>query len=257
MHITNYETAQGHWILAKMGKRVLRPGGKELTLKLIDAIKVNERDDVVEFAPGIGFTASIVIGKNPHSYVGVDAEADVVKDLEKKLCKDNVSFLHANAAETNIAAESKTKVYGEAMLTMQSEPRKAEIVREAYRILKKGGLYAIHEISLEPVSLTAKEKNAVLKDLAQTIKVNARPLTTSEWQELLEKEGFKVKKIAHNGMLLLDIKRMIDDEGFFGFLKIACNVIRTPKARKRIIQMRKAFKRHQKNMKAIMILAEK
>ena len=26
---------QGHWILAKLGKRVLRPGGRELTEKLI------------------------------------------------------------------------------------------------------------------------------------------------------------------------------------------------------------------------------
>ena len=31
---------QGHWILAKMGKKVLRPGGKELTLKLIKNLEI-------------------------------------------------------------------------------------------------------------------------------------------------------------------------------------------------------------------------
>ena len=36
------DTEQGHWILAKMGKKVLRPGGKELSLMLIDALHINQ-----------------------------------------------------------------------------------------------------------------------------------------------------------------------------------------------------------------------
>lgn len=257
MIISNYDNAQGHWILASMGKRVLRPGGKELTLKLIDSLSVTEADDVVEFAPGIGFTAAITIAKRPNSYVAVDAEEDIVNNLTRKLANEKVSFVHTNAASTGLPADSKTKVYGEAVLTMQSDPRKAEIIAEAYRILKKGGLYAIHEISLAPVSLTTKEKQAILKDLTQAIKVNARPLTEDEWRSLLEEAGFKVKKVETNGMLLLEIKRMIDDEGFFRFLKIACNILRNKAARKRILAMRRTFKKHKENMRAIMILAQK
>ena len=52
-------TAQGHWLLARMGKRVLRPGGKELTIKLIRSLNITTEDSVVEFAPGLGVTASI------------------------------------------------------------------------------------------------------------------------------------------------------------------------------------------------------
>ena len=33
MDTKDIQKAHGHWILAKMGKRVLRPGGKELTKK--------------------------------------------------------------------------------------------------------------------------------------------------------------------------------------------------------------------------------
>lgn len=47
----------GHWLLAKLGKRVLRPGGIELTQRMLDALKVHSRDKVVEFAPGLGLTA--------------------------------------------------------------------------------------------------------------------------------------------------------------------------------------------------------
>lgn len=56
-------TAQGHWILAKMGKKVLRPGGKELTEKLIQNLEITKDDDIVEFAPGLGYTASIALKK--------------------------------------------------------------------------------------------------------------------------------------------------------------------------------------------------
>ena len=58
---------QGHWILAKMGKKVLRPGGKELSLKMIENLNITSNDDVVEFAPGLGFTAEITLAKKPKS----------------------------------------------------------------------------------------------------------------------------------------------------------------------------------------------
>ena len=39
---------QGHWMLAKLGKRVLRPGGRELTEKLIAGLEITPEDDIVE-----------------------------------------------------------------------------------------------------------------------------------------------------------------------------------------------------------------
>ena len=39
----------GHWLLAKMGKRVLRPGGLELTRRLLVDLDIHSDDDVVEF----------------------------------------------------------------------------------------------------------------------------------------------------------------------------------------------------------------
>ena len=49
----------GHWLLTKLGKRVLRPGGMELTQQLVRALDVGPNDDVVEFAPGLGVTAKL------------------------------------------------------------------------------------------------------------------------------------------------------------------------------------------------------
>lgn len=255
MDTTNIEKAQGHWILAKMGKKVLRPGGKELTHKMINELHISPKDDIVEFAPGLGYTASLTLKNKPHSYVGVDEDKDAVKLLRGKLSGTNIMFVQGKASETSIESASKDKVYGEAMLTMHADHRKAEIIKEAHRVLRKGGLYAIHELGL--VNADEELKAEIQKELALAIKVNARPLTEDEWKALLEKEGFEVKKVETNGMLLLEPSRIIDDEGFFRALKIGFNILTNSKAKKRIFEMRKVFKRYSKNMNAISIIAEK
>ena len=133
---------QGHWILAKVGKKVLRPGGKELSLKMIENLEISHQDDVVEFAPGLGFTAEISLSKNPNTYTGIELNHEVVELLKDKLNGENIRFINANAAASTLESESVTKVYGEAMLTMHADHRKTEIIREAHRILKKGGFYS-------------------------------------------------------------------------------------------------------------------
>ena len=52
---------QGHWVLAKLGKKVLRPGGKALTQIMLKAMNITPNDDVVEFAPGLGYTAKLAL----------------------------------------------------------------------------------------------------------------------------------------------------------------------------------------------------
>lgn len=257
MKTDSYEKAQGHWILAKMGKRVLRLGGKELTTELVRCLSVTKSDNVVEFAPGLGYTASLVLANNPNSYIGIDANPDAIKSLRQKFNRNNVQFIEGNAANTNLITESKNIVFGEAMLTMHANHRKKEIIQEANRILKKGGLYAIHELGIFPNNLDEEKKANIQRDLAVAIKVNARPLTEFEWKEILENEGFKVLKIKTNAMSLLEPKRMIDDEGIWRFLKIGFNILIYSKARKRIVEMRKTFHKHKKNINALIIIAEK
>ncbi len=251
------DTKQGHWILAKMGKKVLRPGGKELTQKLIQNLKISLEDDIVEFAPGLGFTASIALQSNPKTYTGIELNEEAASILRKTINGKDRQIIIGNAAESTLNNNSYSKVYGEAMLTMQADHRKFEIIKEAHRILKTGGLYGIHELGLQPNDISEEKKAEIQRALAQVIKVNARPLTISEWSNLLEKEGFKVIKTETNPMHLLEPKRMIDDEGFFRTLKIAFNILTHPKERKRILAMRKVFRKYQSHLNAISIVAEK
>lgn len=257
MNTSNPEKAQGHWLLAKMGKKVLRPGGRELSEKMIDALDINSNDNIVEFAPGIGKTAAYLLSKKPKNYTGVDADEDVVGNLGSKLGNEHTKFILANAAQTGLNDNSVDKLVGEAMLTMHADHRKSEIVKEAHRILKKGGLYAIHELGLTPDGIAEDAKAEISRELALSIKVNARPLTAEEWEEILTAEGFKIKKVFTSGMLLLERKRMIEDEGLMRSLKIGFNIMTHPQEKKRILEMRKVFRKYNDNMNAVALIAEK
>ena len=67
------DTVQGHWLLARLGKRVLRPGGVELTRTLLLRAGVASAD-VLELAPGLGRTAAGILPRGPRSYVGVEGD---------------------------------------------------------------------------------------------------------------------------------------------------------------------------------------
>lgn len=250
-------TEQGHWLLAKMGKKVLRPGGRELTMKLINNLKINTSDDIVEFAPGMGFTAAVALNKNPKSYTGIELNEEAASILRKTIHGKDRKIVIANAAKSTLAEKSADKVYGEAMLTMQADHRKSEIISEAHRILKSGGLYGIHELGLTPNNLDEKTKAVIQKELSQVIKVNARPLTVSEWSELLEKEGFKIVKIETNSMSLLETKRVIEDEGIFRTIKIVFNLLTHPKDRAHVMDMYRTFRKYKEHLNAVAIVAEK
>ena len=151
----------GHWLLARMGKRVLRPGGIELTRQMIDALGIESSDHVVEFAPGLGATARLTLQERPASYTGVERDATAAGIVAKHLHGDVQRCIVGRAEETGLPDACATVVYGEAMLTMQPPETKARIVREAFRLLRPGGRYGIHELSLVPPDLAESTKQEI------------------------------------------------------------------------------------------------
>ncbi len=251
------DTEQGHWVLAKMGKRILRPGGWELTQRLVNGLEIEDEDSVVEFAPGMGITASLLISKKPRKYTGIELNKEAAARLKAKINQNGYEIVNTSASDTGLEDASVNKVIGEAMLTMQADHRKSEIIREAYRILKPGGVYGIHEMGLMPDHIDPEIKKEIQRGLSKTIKVNARPLAKSEWCALLEKEGFKIKKVEESPMALLKVKRILSDEGLVRTLKIGFNVLTHPKERKKIFTMRKTFNKYEEHLTSYAIIAEK
>lgn len=249
------EDAPGHWLLARMGKRVLRPGGSGLTRRLLERARV-PGCDVIELAPGLGRTAVELLAAEPASYTGVEMDPDAAR-LTRGVVEPAGRVVVADARQTGLPDASADVVVGEAMLTMQTDPGKQAIVAEAVRLLRPGGRYAIHELGLHPDSLDADARESLRRDLARTIKVNARPLTVAEWRRLLEDAGLEIEWAGTAPMALLQVRRNLADEGIRGTLRIIANLLKDRDARQRVLGMRAIFRAHQDTLCGVALVARR
>lgn len=242
----------GHWLLARLGKKVLRPGGLELSRRMVSGLGIGSGDAVVEFAPGLGATARISLAHGPASYTGVERDAAAARRAGREVSGLG-EVIVGDAAQTGLPDGCATVVYGEAMLTMQREPEKRRIVAEAYRLLAPGGRYGIHELCV------ADDPGAeeVGEDLSREIHVGARPLARNDWRALLEEAGFEISRIEMAPMRLLEPGRLVRDEGLAGALRFVFNVVRDAAARRRVLRMRAAFRRNRDRISAIALIARK
>ncbi len=253
----DFDRMPGHWLLAQMGKRVLRPGGIELTRRMLEDIDIGSDDQVVEFAPGMGVTARETLARGPRSYTGIERDDAAAGQVRSYLQGPSQQCLVGRAEETGLPDASATVVYGEAMLTMQTPGHKASIVKEAARLLQAGGRYGIHELSLQPDGLAEERKAEINKALSDAIHVGARPLTPSEWRTLLEEHGFTVEAQATTPMHLLEPRRFVQDEGLGGTIGFLFRVARNAAARRRIFRMRSVFRRYEAHIGAVSLVGVK
>lgn len=248
---------QGHWLLATLGKKILRPGGIALTRKMLAAAAPTSQDRIVEFGPGVGATARLLLKANPKSYAGVDPNPQGRQAVAKVIAPyAQAQYVVADAACTGLPDASADLVVGEAMLTIQSPQAKAAIVKEAARLLAPGGRYAIHEMAVSS-GYSQEDFEAARKELSRTIKVGARPLTEDGWRQLMEEAGLEVVFSAKAPLRLLEPTRLIRDEGLLGALRFWNNARKMPGAKERLRTMRKAFKVQGRLMGGYVLVAKK
>lgn len=248
------EKMQGHWVLARAGKRVLRPGGLALTSRMIDALSISGEDRVVEFAPGMGVTARMVLRRKPERYWGVEREPTAAARLEALLPRETAKIINAQAEHSGLPDACASVVYGEAMLSMQTPQQKKRILSEARRLLAPGGRYGIHELCFQPDGISDALRQEIETEMAKEIHVGVQPLCISEWKQLFEQQGLKVIWWGEAPLDLLEPRGVLRDEGILRCLKIACNVLRDSVLRQRILAIRRIFHRYREHLGAISIV---
>jgi ubiquinone/menaquinone biosynthesis C-methylase UbiE len=251
------EKMPAHWLLARLGKRVLRPGGRQLTHWMLKHLDIQASDEVVEFAPGLGETARLTLDRKPFSYTAVERDRAAAAMVQQYLKGPHQQCVVGLAAETGLPAASATVVYGEAMLSMQLPVQKDAIVRESFRLLEPGGRYGIHELCVVPDDLSEKDKLEIQNALSQVLHHGANLLTGTEWRSLLEAQGFVVQEQHQAPMHLLEPWRLVQDEGVWGAVKFVCNVACNRDARRRVLAMRQFFRTYRDHLMAIGLIGHK
>lgn len=243
----------GHWLLARLGKRALRPGGTAMTSRLLRDTALSGAD-VVELAPGLGRTATEILRNRPKSYVGVERDPDAAR-IVGELVAARGECRNGDANATGLPGASADVVVGEAMLTMQTDQAKRAIVRETTRVLRPGGRYAIHEMALQPDEIDPAIATEACRGLARSFKVNTRLLTVAEWTGLLECAGLVVDVVHTRPMALLRLRRNVADEGVAGTIRIAGNILRSRNVRRRVVDMWKTLHQHRHSIIAVSLIA--
>lgn len=251
------EKMQGHWVLARVGKRVLRPGGIELTRKMLDTLAIGPRDRVVEFAPGLGVTAKMVLKKHPQSYCGVEREPSAAHRLQERFTGPGTQIVQASAEQSGLPDACASVVYSEALLSMQTPQQKDRIVGEACRLLAAGGRYGIHELCLLPNDISDHLRQEIQAAMAKNIHVGVQPLCRDEWIRLFRQNGLKVTWSGEAPMHLLEPRRLLQDEGLMGSLRIAFRVATQPDLGSRVRSMRRLFAQYGEHLGAISLVGER
>jgi hypothetical protein len=148
-------------------------------------------------------------------------------------------------------------VFGEAILSLNTQEHKERVVAEAFRVLRRGGRYGIHELCIVPDDVPPQQKQEITRTLPSVIHVGARPLPPHEWRALLDDAGFRIVQIDYAPMHLLRPRRLIQDEGALGAPRLAKNLLLDGKVRRSMLAMRRLFERYREALRAISIIAEK
>ncbi|WP_036489425.1 cyclopropane-fatty-acyl-phospholipid synthase family protein [Myxosarcina sp. GI1] len=250
----NFATAPGHQVLAAAGKKILRPGGRKATERLFAWANFQPEETVIELAASFGESAIELAKRFNVRVLGIEKNPDSVAKARENIkaagLSDRVTIIEGDISRLDKITDKFDYVLAEAILTMQSDIGKAKILSGIRNCLKPGGKFLSHEMFVRDNAEQAR------KSLSESIRVNANPLTVSEWSTACKDAGLTIEQQQTGKMGLLNFSQMVRDEGLLGTVKIIWNILTNPHLRQRILQMRRVFQQKGKNIGYIVFISQ-
>lgn len=249
----NFQNATGHQILAAAGKKMLRPGGRIATEQLFEWADFKAGETVLELASSFGYSAIALAQRFGVRVVGVEKNPDSLAraraNIEAAGLTSQVEVIEGDVFHLEGICEQFDYVLAEAILSMQSVPGKAKILAGVRDRLKPGGKFLSHEL------LARNQEAEIHQALAQVIRANSTPLSETNWIAACETAGLQVQQHQTGAMALLNLRRMLQDEGVVDTARILWNVLTRPQLRERILAMRRVFQQYQQDLGYIVLCA--
>jgi len=253
---TDLRTAPGHQVLAAAGKQALRPGGFAATEQLLNWAHFQPGETLLELASSFGNNAIALAQRYGVRVVGLDKNPDSVSraqaNVEKAGLTHQITLMEGDIYHLDQLTEQFDYVLAEAILTMQPAPGKAKILAGIRDRLKPKGQFLSHELLVR-----GSNPEAICRDLAATIRVNAQPLSSENWIEAHQQAGLTVRHHHTGPMTLLNPQHIAREEGLPTLLTMGWTMLTRPIIRDRILSMRDVFVRYGSDLGYIILCTEK
>ena len=248
-----------HQVLQKVGKSVFRPGGSAATNVMHGWAQVTPNDKVLEMSAGLG-TGGMAFAKQHGCKVVLSDQDESRLVLARKLAQqrgvdDLTEVLQLDMrkiAESLKEDEHFAAVVVEASLSHQPNVMKEKILKD---LQSHTDQLLFHEIGL--FDATEEKADEVRKMVGSALAIGFYPLTVDAWEDLLDRNGYKITHLETGPIRVLNPKNMLQDEGPSGFAKIAWNLATHPDLRERVKETRSMVQAHSDSLGYIILRAVK
>lgn len=160
--------------------------------KALDWVEPSMAKKILEIGCGVGITTKLIALRfNKAKIIALDYDKAQIDIAKKKQNVKNIRFIRGDAKSLKFKDNSFDVVF--ASLTFHHIPRYEESIREAYRVLKRGGKIIVVEHATKSVNL-----------FHNLIHVQPAEFTKEEFLGKLKKAKFVVKRTEGNHIFTVE-----------------------------------------------------
>lgn len=204
----------GHDFLKMLGRTRLRPGGGIMTDWLLNQVQIDKDMHVLEVACNRGDNLIRIYTKYKCEIIGIDNDPVIVEQAKENIkildLDKEIEVKNMDALKLDFEDETFDLIINEAMLTMLPNEEKAKVLKNYYRVLKKGGYLLTHDVAVKNGKLPFE---AIIRQLSKFANMKVYPLTVENWNKLFIENSFRPFSQRTGRMILLDRDTIIKDEG--------------------------------------------
>lgn len=185
--------------LAELGKSNLHPHGKDATGCLIDELRIENGDKLLEIGCGTGETLIRILSTHTVTIDAIDLLPEMLKKASfriKLMGSSKRARLHNITVNEGFPFENEyyDKIYAESVLGFQNEETLIKLLKEIHRVLKRGGLFAANDAIWKKDTLrkdAERINNSCIEDFGLS-QASRQSWNIDDWLNIFKEAGFEI-----------------------------------------------------------------
>ena len=185
--------------LAEQGKGYLHPHGKTATDCLIEALKIESGNKILDIGCGTGETMIRILSTYDVTIDAIDSLPEMREKANLRLKFTGLGdrgkvFNYSNNGKFPFEDRCYDRAYAESVIGFQDEEEAKKLLCEAKRVLKKDALFALNDAIWKKIAsfedITRINKSCI-EDFGLT-QASVQPWYIDDWRRIFTEAGFEI-----------------------------------------------------------------